>query len=190
MISEKEREALMRLTMCAREECIMCKYHKECDFDFQYELATESMNILADALRKTEPITHDDYIESENDYLEARCLNCNNAKACKEKHWDGCVYEPKFLNKAYKMPNGREAIFHYDRNGVGKITLESMDMLMGELIAYQQCIQSRSFWDSKHCDGCRFYDNCPFDSQEDEDEPQAEDKYDPIETADGLVPIG
>ena len=52
MIPEKEREALMRLTMCAREECIMCKYHKECDFDFQYELATENMNILADALRK------------------------------------------------------------------------------------------------------------------------------------------
>lgn len=43
---------------------------------------------------KTEPITHDDYIETENDHLEARCLNCNNAKACKEKHWDGCVYEP------------------------------------------------------------------------------------------------
>ena len=55
MIPEKEREALMRLTMCAREECIMCKYHKECDFDFQYNLATESMNILAEALRKTEP---------------------------------------------------------------------------------------------------------------------------------------
>ena len=54
MIPKKEREALMRLTMCAREECIMCKYHKECDFDFQYKLATESMNILADALRKTE----------------------------------------------------------------------------------------------------------------------------------------
>ena len=27
--------------------------------------------------------------------LTARCLNCNNAKACKEKHWEGCVYEPK-----------------------------------------------------------------------------------------------
>lgn len=94
MIPEREREALMRLTMCAREECIMCEYHKECDFDFQYELATESMNILAEALRKTEPITHDDYIESGNDYLEARCLNCNNAKACKEKHWSGCIYEP------------------------------------------------------------------------------------------------
>ena len=54
MIPEREREALMRLTMCARDECIMCKYHKECDSDFQYELATESMNILAEALRKTE----------------------------------------------------------------------------------------------------------------------------------------
>ena len=44
---------------------------------------------------QTEPIPHDDYIESGNDHLEARCLNCNNAKACKEKHWEGCVYEPK-----------------------------------------------------------------------------------------------
>lgn len=43
---------------------------------------------------KTEPITHDDYIETENDHLEARCLNCHNAKACKEKHWEVCRYEP------------------------------------------------------------------------------------------------
>lgn len=51
MIPEREREALMRLTMCAREECGMCEYKHKCDFNFQYELATESMNILADALR-------------------------------------------------------------------------------------------------------------------------------------------
>ena len=37
MIPEREREALMRLTMCAREECVMCKYKDTCDFDFQYE---------------------------------------------------------------------------------------------------------------------------------------------------------
>ena len=55
MIPEKEREALMRLTMCAREECSMCKYQGECNFDFQYELATKNMNILAEALCKTEP---------------------------------------------------------------------------------------------------------------------------------------
>ena len=56
-------------------------------------ICSKMRNLLAD--RKTEPIPHDDYIESENDHLEARCLNCNNAKACKEKHWEGCIYEPK-----------------------------------------------------------------------------------------------
>ena len=52
MIPEREREALMRLTMCARGECAMCKYEKRCTFAFQYEIATENMNILADVLRK------------------------------------------------------------------------------------------------------------------------------------------
>jgi len=50
MIPEREREALIRLTMCAREECGMCKYKDTCNFEFQYELATENMYILADAL--------------------------------------------------------------------------------------------------------------------------------------------
>ena len=35
--------------------------------------------------------------------------------------------------KEYELPNGRKAIFEFDENGVGKITLEAMDMLM-ELI--------------------------------------------------------
>ena len=26
--------------------------------------------------------------------LTAKCLECNNSKACKENHWDGCIYEP------------------------------------------------------------------------------------------------
>ena len=26
--------------------------------------------------------------------LTAKCLNCNNSKACKENHWEGCIYEP------------------------------------------------------------------------------------------------
>lgn len=26
--------------------------------------------------------------------LTAKCLECNNSKACKENHWDGCRYEP------------------------------------------------------------------------------------------------
>ena len=72
------------------------------------------------------------------------------------------------------MPDGIKAVFEYDENGVGKITLECMDMLMGQLIAYKRCIQSRSFWDGKHCDDCMFYDDCPFNPREDEDEPQTD----------------
>lgn len=57
MIPEREREALMRLTMCARIECDICKY-KDSSIDECDERITENMNILADALkadRKTEP---------------------------------------------------------------------------------------------------------------------------------------
>ena len=52
-MTEEVREALMRLTMCAREECGMCKYKDECDFDFQYKISTDNMNTLADALLRS-----------------------------------------------------------------------------------------------------------------------------------------
>lgn len=63
-------------------KCEICRHYKP-----TCELFSE--------ICKYEPIIHDDYTEAENDHLEARCLNCNNAKACKEKHWKGCMYEPK-----------------------------------------------------------------------------------------------
>ena len=49
MILELEREALMRLTMCARGECQMCIYQPK--NDFCYDRATECMHTLAEALR-------------------------------------------------------------------------------------------------------------------------------------------
>ena len=49
-MTEGVREALMRLTMCAREECGMCKYKDECSFDFQYNISTENMHTILDAL--------------------------------------------------------------------------------------------------------------------------------------------
>ena len=52
-MTEEVREALMRLTMCAREECGMCKYKDECGFDFQYKISTDNMNTLADALLRS-----------------------------------------------------------------------------------------------------------------------------------------
>lgn len=32
--------------------------------------------------------------------------------------------------KEYLMPNGKTVAFEYDENGIGKITVEAMDMLM------------------------------------------------------------
>lgn len=90
MIPEREREALMRLTMCAREECIMCEYQRKCNFDFQYELATESMNILADALRKTEPSSSEKPNNCE--HITEDGVTCAKYPAC-----DDCLDNP--LNK-------------------------------------------------------------------------------------------
>lgn len=53
-MTEEVREALMRLTMCAREECQICKHEKECNYSMQYELATENMQIILNALRGEE----------------------------------------------------------------------------------------------------------------------------------------
>ena len=54
MIPEKEREALMRLTMCARHECSVCKYKSTYTHDDCIEEATENMHILSDALERKE----------------------------------------------------------------------------------------------------------------------------------------
>ena len=91
MIPEREREALMRLTMCAREECSMCKYQGDCNFDFQYELATKNMNILAEALRKTEnssekPNNCDTCIHNKLEWYSEVCDGCSKAHS---------NYEPK-----------------------------------------------------------------------------------------------
>lgn len=50
MIPEVQREALMRLTMCARKECLICKYKSSKSFVDCYDLQTKCMHILADAL--------------------------------------------------------------------------------------------------------------------------------------------
>lgn len=49
---EKLREAIMRLTMCARRECEICKYkdRPKSDLPSEYckDLSTQNMHILAD----------------------------------------------------------------------------------------------------------------------------------------------
>ena len=50
MIPEKEREALMRLVMCARHQCAICKFHDKYTFDDCEDEITDDMHILMDAL--------------------------------------------------------------------------------------------------------------------------------------------
>ena len=38
-------------------------------------------------------------------------------------------------SKEYKLPNGKTAVFEYDDNGIGRITLEAMDTLIGMMRA-------------------------------------------------------
>lgn len=49
-MTEEVREALLRLTMCAREECEICKHKDKCGYDMQCELATQNMHIVLNAL--------------------------------------------------------------------------------------------------------------------------------------------
>ena len=57
--TEEVREALMRLTMCAREDCDMCKYKDECGFEFQYNISTENMNTILNAFNSADRPTED-----------------------------------------------------------------------------------------------------------------------------------
>lgn len=52
--------------------------------------------------------------------------------------------------KEYELPNGRKAVFEFDENGVGKITLEAMDLLMGlikaDLVRCGECKHSKEWY--------------------------------------------
>ena len=50
MIPEKEREALMRLVMCARDACEICKYKDKYTYNDCFAEIVKDMNILAKAL--------------------------------------------------------------------------------------------------------------------------------------------
>lgn len=89
VMTEEVREALMRLTMCAREECTTCKYENDCGFDEQVEMATENMHTILNAFDttdmaiealKAEPIRCG---ECEN-YIDRRCIKANHHVAAHE----------------------------------------------------------------------------------------------------------
>ena len=78
-------------------QCSMCTHYNTeqyCEVWEQYitnDAFYCACGVRAD--RKTEPQTEMEKSGSRA-VLTARCLNCHNAKACKENHWEGCKYEP------------------------------------------------------------------------------------------------
>lgn len=52
--------------------------------------------------------------------------------------------------KEYKLPNGKKAVFEYDVCGIGKITLECMDELMGMIADRPQ-----GEWNFVTCGECK-----------------------------------
>lgn len=60
--------------------------------------------------------------------------------------------------RTYTLSDGTKVVFEYDHNGIGKITLEAMDILMSLLKATVDEDEPQS--DDKHavCTGCDYYD--------------------------------
>lgn len=54
--------------------------------------------------------------------------------------------------KEYKLKNGRKAVFEFDENGIGKITVEAMDRMM-ELLAEKDSFKC----EEKENGECPFY---------------------------------
>ena len=75
-------------------------------------------------------------------------------------------------SKEYTLPNGKKAVFEYDHDGIGKITIEAMDMLMGLIADGRK--RGEWLWDDGYfCSEChkwaiydasleeRLFDFCP-----------------------------
>ena len=75
------------------------------------------------------------------------------------------------MTKTYIFSDGKKAVFEYDENGVGKITLECMDELMsmiadrpqGEWIDIEPRLNRRRVNKYKRCSYCGFSWARPFD---------------------------
>ena len=63
--------------------CDDCLYTDTCDSK-EFFYACTSKATVSKMENVDEPQTQ----------LKAKCLECNNSKACKENHWQGCRYEP------------------------------------------------------------------------------------------------
>ena len=104
-MTEEVREALMRLAMCAREECGMCKYKDECGFDFQYKISTDNMNTLADALLRSKCEVD---AKSADAVEVVRCKDCRMTRGRDEHIWRWwCFVHQEYMADDYYCADGK-----------------------------------------------------------------------------------
>lgn len=98
------KDELMLFALACREAGITNEKLHEINFNIEWavdavrkEVETVVRKNLDDIVnriaKQTEPQTEMEKSGSRA-VQTARCLNCHNAKACKENHWEVCKYEP------------------------------------------------------------------------------------------------
>ncbi len=78
-------------------------------------------------------VEHDaDYIKQET--ARARMSGVEECVQLVRKVQDAMTHGTR--KKVYELPGGQVVVFEHDHNGIGKVTVESMDALMEMVIAY------------------------------------------------------
>lgn len=119
-MTEEVREALLRLTMCAREECAICKYKNKCNFDFRYKESTKNMNTILDSLMRSKcevdanwiPVSERLPKEEKKTYwvctdteYQCECRWTNNRFGIGEGEWGWSIFDtPQYSKPIAWMP--------------------------------------------------------------------------------------
>lgn len=77
-MTEEVREALMRLSMCAKGDCAICKYAGDigCSVEEQIAMVTDNARIIADALDRLEEEKHGWWVSVATTGGTKECSRC------------------------------------------------------------------------------------------------------------------
>ena len=78
---------------CAKNLCYVVDNRPKCFVPITNTASGTPESYLAKSLRYSQD-SHEIATDEPQTQLTAKCLNCHNAKACKENNWQGCRFEP------------------------------------------------------------------------------------------------
>ena len=89
-----------------------------------------------------------DYIKQEN--ARARMSGVEECVQLAMKVRDATIHGTR--KREYNLPNGQVVVFEYDHNGIGKVTVESMDLIMGMMSEIVRCGECKHMMPNGKCD--------------------------------------